>query len=68
MVDEVSAALSWTLDNIESYGGSAKHITVVGHSAGAHLWMMALLHRARSCAQPCADTRMPACFIGRLFI
>ena len=49
-------------------------ITALGHSAGAHLWFMALLGRARA-ARQCplqlqeggaarADARMPARFIG----
>jgi acetyl esterase/lipase len=48
MVREVSDALSWTLDNIGGYGGDPHRVSVVGHSAGAHLALMALLHRARA--------------------
>ena len=49
-------------------------ITALGHSAGAHLWFMALLARARAARQrplryqegaaARADARMPARFIG----
>jgi acetyl esterase/lipase len=37
MSDEVAAALSWTLERIEEYGGDPGRVVVVGHSAGAHL-------------------------------
>ncbi len=46
MVGEVSRALSWTLDNVGRFGGRPDMITLVGHSAGAQMALMALLHRA----------------------
>ncbi|KAF5842975.1 Alpha/Beta hydrolase protein [Dunaliella salina] len=47
MVEETSRALSWTLDNVETlYKGDPSQVNVVGHSAGAHLVALSLLHRA----------------------
>ncbi|KXZ41379.1 hypothetical protein GPECTOR_510g480 [Gonium pectorale] len=46
MVEEVSAALSWTFDNAARYGGDPSRITAAGHSAGGHLVAAALLRRA----------------------
>ncbi|KAL4442435.1 hypothetical protein ABPG77_005019 [Micractinium sp. CCAP 211/92] len=46
MVAEVSRALSWTMDNARRLGGNPQQVSLVGHSAGAHLCTMALLHRA----------------------
>jgi acetyl esterase/lipase len=43
MAGEVAAALSWTLENIERYGGDPQAVVVAGHSAGAHLTGLALL-------------------------
>ncbi|KAG2483120.1 hypothetical protein HYH03_018010 [Edaphochlamys debaryana] len=45
-VEEVSAALSWTMDNVRQYGGDPNRITATGHSAGGHLMCWALLRRA----------------------
>ena len=62
----VCAAESATVD--------CRQITALGHSAGAHLWFMALLGRTRAARQrplqyqeggaARADARMPARFIG----
>ena len=45
MWTEVSDAITWTLDNVGGFGGSPDRVTLVGHSAGAHICSMALLHR-----------------------
>ena len=36
-IEDVAAAVSWVLDNISNYGGDPAHLTLMGHSAGAHL-------------------------------
>lgn len=36
-IEDVSNALKWVKDNIQSYGGDPNKIAVFGHSAGAHL-------------------------------
>ena len=45
-VRDVSDALTCVLDNIGKYCGDGQRVTLMGHSAGAHLCAMALLHRA----------------------
>jgi arylformamidase len=42
IVRQVRAALAWTIQNIETYGGDPKRIAVGGHSAGGQLTAMAL--------------------------
>ncbi|KAG4108001.1 alpha/beta-hydrolase [Neocallimastix lanati (nom. inval.)] len=37
MVEDIYDALQWTVENIGKYGGNAKKISLMGHSAGAHL-------------------------------
>ena len=55
MWEEVSDALSFTMDNAGKFcpGASADRVVLVGHSAGAHLCAMALMHRRG--AAPRAD-------------
>ena len=36
-IEDGAAAIAWTKQNIEQYGGNSNHIFVAGHSAGAHL-------------------------------
>ncbi|CEF97145.1 Carboxylesterase, type B [Ostreococcus tauri] len=72
MWDEISRAISWTMDNIETYGGDANRVSVVGHSAGAQLCARALLQRGgvknvkskTSTREWHRDSRMPRKFIG----
>ncbi len=39
-IEDAAAAVAWTFDNIEKYGGSKKKIVVSGHSAGGYLTSM----------------------------
>jgi len=66
MISEVSSALSWTMDNMHRFGGGSGKVSLMGHSAGAHLCAMALLHRAaqHKSQRPEIDRRMPSQFIG----
>lgn len=70
---EVSKALSWVLDNVASYGGDSRRVTLMGHSAGGHLAAMVLWERlcnqreAAKIARDDAatgDCRQPKNFIG----
>lgn len=40
---EIAAALAWTLDHIQDYGGDPGRVVVVAQSAGAHVAGLALL-------------------------
>ena len=51
MVDDVDAALRWTFENIEAYGGDPARVALVGQSAGAHLAALVLLRRAAAAAE-----------------
>jgi arylformamidase len=42
IVRQVRAALAWTVQNIERWGGDPRQLTVSGHSAGGHLTAMIL--------------------------
>ncbi|MCO5581636.1 hypothetical protein L7F22_035525 [Adiantum nelumboides] len=50
---EVSSALTWFLDNAEQYGADPHRLTLMGHSAGAHLCALVLWERfkAAQCLQ-----------------
>ena len=73
---EVSDAITWTLDNVDRYGGDADRVTLLGHSAGAHICSMALLHRCGVVSDVTAskdvtgvtgvtvDRRQPKCYVG----
>jgi len=42
-VEDAAAALKWTEANIAQYGGDPARLVLVGHSAGAHIAMLAAL-------------------------
>jgi len=46
MVDDVEAAIAWTIKNCADYGGDPSRVTVMGHSAGAQIGALALLRNA----------------------
>ena len=56
-VGEVDCATTWVLDNAHRFGGDPRRVHLYGHSAGAHLCLMALL--ARAAAVKGGDARMP---------
>jgi acetyl esterase/lipase len=41
--EDGAAAVRWVQDNIETYGGDAKRVTLAGHSAGAYIAMILTL-------------------------
>ena len=41
---DVIAALDWTQDNIENFGGDTDNITIAGHSAGGMMVQLLMLH------------------------
>lgn len=47
-VKDVKDAIDWTERNCESFGGNREDVTLVGHSSGAHLSLMAVLEGATS--------------------
>lgn len=46
IVNDVTKAIDWTLNNIRQFGGDASNVTVVGHGAGAHLISLSLIRTA----------------------
>ena len=80
MWEEVSDALTFTMDNAARLcpGASAERVVLMGHSAGAHLCAMALMHRrgaapraeaneetdASSSPRRRVDRRQPRAFVG----
>lgn len=45
IIEDATASVAWTFNNISSYGGNNKLIFVSGHSAGAYLGMMLTLDK-----------------------
>ncbi|MDG2469550.1 MAG: alpha/beta hydrolase [Pirellulaceae bacterium] len=45
-VDDAAAAVAWTIQNIQQYGGSSKKVFVSGHSAGGYLTSMVGLDKS----------------------
>lgn len=39
-IEDAAAAVAWTFNNVEKYGGNSSKIFVAGHSAGGYLAMM----------------------------
>jgi acetyl esterase/lipase len=62
MVDEVSAAIEFAKGAVLSLGGDPARLTVLGHSAGAHLALSALLQLAQK--NPPADSPVAYAFVG----
>eukprot|EP00877_Chromochloris_zofingiensis_P002628 jgi/Chrzof1/12366/Cz06g31300.t1 len=46
LVEEVAEAFNWVMEHVHEHGGDVNKVSLVGHSAGAQLCMMALLHKA----------------------
>jgi acetyl esterase/lipase len=46
MVDDVDAAIEWTVRNIERFHGDPNRIYLLGQSAGAHLCTLSMLRQA----------------------
>jgi len=42
MVDDIDAAIGWTIQHIAAYGGDPTNVVVVGQSAGGHVACMAI--------------------------
>ena len=47
-VQDLSRAIAWVRSNIESYGGDPENISLLGHSAGAHLVSLIATHPSYS--------------------
>jgi acetyl esterase/lipase len=43
-VNDIAAAIRWTVDNIANHGGNPNKIFLMGHSAGSHLAALAAVH------------------------
>jgi acetyl esterase/lipase len=50
LVGEVASALAFAMDDAPKRGGDPSRVALVGHSAGAHLALMALLYKAAAAA------------------
>lgn len=46
VIDDAAAAVAWTFDNIETYGGSKGKVFLSGHSAGGYLIDMVVLDKS----------------------
>ena len=65
MVEEVTEATAWVMEKCKQYGGSAKKVCLVGHSAGAQLCLMALLCLVKKANRsPGKSQELPAKVIG----
>lgn len=60
MVEELSTAVSWLHRTAASFGGCPKKVSLIGHSAGAQLCLMTLLHLVRGSKQsPALRSHIP---------
>ncbi|KAI5065873.1 hypothetical protein GOP47_0018497 [Adiantum capillus-veneris] len=50
-VREISLTLTWLLDNVQDYGGDPQRVTLMGHSAGAHLCALVIWERFKAAQQ-----------------
>ena len=48
MLNDVDAAIQWTFDHVQEYGGDPNRIYIAGQSAGAHLTSTLVLEHASS--------------------
>ncbi|KAI9328958.1 Alpha/Beta hydrolase protein [Obelidium mucronatum] len=48
MLDDIADALVWTHNHVSQYGGDPSNIHIMGHSAGAHLAALVLVHNFNS--------------------
>ncbi|KAI9326058.1 Alpha/Beta hydrolase protein [Zopfochytrium polystomum] len=62
MVEAVRSAVVWTFDNIQGYGGDPLRIHLMGHSAGAHLCALTVIHDVASRLRLQATARPPSPF------
>ena len=46
MCDDIQAAIDWTINNCQKYGGDPNQVVLVGQSAGGHLVLSSLLRQA----------------------
>ncbi|EMI19752.1 lipase [Rhodopirellula maiorica SM1] len=59
-IDDAAAAVAWTFNHIEQYGGSRQKVFVSGHSAGGYLTSMIGLAKNGSRHIKLTRTRSPA--------
>lgn len=52
-IEDAAAAVAWTFQHIEKYGGSKKRVYVSGHSAGGYLTNMVGLDKRRLAEERC---------------
>jgi acetyl esterase/lipase len=66
MLDDIDMTVSWLFQNIQKYSGDLSNVTVVGHSAGAHLTAMAFL-TARNKGKECLKRIRNILLIGGVY-
>ncbi|KAJ1328648.1 hypothetical protein BSLG_010380 [Batrachochytrium salamandrivorans] len=58
MVFDVHTAIEWTFNNISSYGGDVDNISIMAHSAGAHLSVLTMIHNSIRLSQARRDSKI----------